>query len=420
MKVKKPILQVLGAGRLQKKTIKQAEESGVEVVAVDFDKKAPGKVFATYKSHVSTIDYKANLKIAREYNIDGILTTGTDQPVVVVAKIANRLRLPSFISVNTALLATNKDKMKIAFQKYGILSAKYRVVKNLNDAEKFKSLKFPVVIKAVDSQGQKGVFFIENFDMLRRKLKLSFKFSKVGRVIVEDYIEGPEVTANVWVHNGKPHLLMLTDRITYNNSPNIGLCLAHIFPSRHSKKYTDQIKEIIKKLTLSFKINNGPIYIQMLISKQGPLVAEVACRVGGGHEEDLIPIVTGFDIRRHLINFTIRRAVNFDGSSIVRNGSGHYAVFFVGAKKDIALDFRPMDEQIKSTNFLDGEFYIRPYSKVNDLHIATDRIGFFLVKGKNRKELLNNAMDIYSQLKISGKKHKNIIENIFKLPLKGM
>lgn len=420
MKRGKPILQVLGAGRLQKKTIKQAEDAGVEVVAVDSDQRTQGKSFATYKSHVSTLDYKANLKIAREYNIDGILTTGTDQPVIVAAKIANRLHLPSFISVNTALLVTNKEKMKEAFKRNNIPSPQFRVIKNPHSVKRLKYLKFPVVIKPIDSQGQKGVFFIENFEMLHRKLKLSFNFSKVKKVIIEDYVEGPEVTANVWVHKGKPYLLLLTDRITYNNFPHIGLCMAHIFPSKHARKYTGQIENIIKKLTEGFKINNGPVYIQMIISKEGPLFGEVACRVGGGHEEDLIPIVTGFDIRGYLIDFTIRGVMDFNEKSFVRNNPGHYAVFFVGAKKDTALDFRLMEEQIESNNFLCGEFYIRNGIKVNDLHVATDRIGFFIVKGRNRKDLLNNGMNIYSQLKIPGKKHRNIIENIFNLDLNGI
>jgi biotin carboxylase len=416
----KSVLQILGAGRLQKKTIKQAEESGIEVVAVDFDKQAEGKGFATYKSDISTLDYRANLSLAKKYNVDGILTTGTDQPVLIAAKVADRLHLPSFISVNTALLVTNKEKMKAAFRSFGIPSSGYRVIKSLEEAESLRTVSFPLVIKPVDSQGQRGVFLVDNFMMLKRKIETSFEHSKSRRVIVENYIEGPEITANVWVDKGRPHVLMVTDRIVYNNLPNIGLCLAHIFPSRHAGRHKERIERIIKKLVMGFEIYNGPVYIQMIISEEGPFIGEVACRVGGGHEEDLIPVVTGFDIRRHLIDYAIGRPQNLREEEIVFNRRGCYAVFFVGAKKDTVADFMPMEQQVNSKNFLGGDFYVRRGMKTNPPRTATDRIGYFLVKGKDRKSLLANAANIYSRLTILGKRNLNIIEDIFQLPLKGM
>ncbi|MBI4697786.1 MAG: ATP-grasp domain-containing protein [Nitrospirae bacterium] len=420
MKKNKPVLLVLGAGRLQKKTIREAEESGIRVVAVDSNKKAPGRCFATFKPLISAIDYEANLRIARKYDIDGVLTTGTDQPVAIVSRIAHKLRIPAFISVNTSILATNKEKMKEAFKKYKIPSSAYRIVKSLRETQKLRSLKFPVVIKPVDSQGQRGVFFIDNFELLINKIQLSLEYSTVRKVIIEDYIEGPEITASVWVHQGMPYLIMLTDRIIYNNLPHIGLCLAHIFPSRHAIGYTGKIKQVIARLVRSFKISNGPVYIQMIISKRGPLIGEIACRIGGGHEEDLIPLVTGFDIRRHLIGFSIGNALPVNKRDFNINDPFHKAVFFLGASKDIASEFIPMEEQVTSSDFMGGEFYIQHGSKVNNLQIGTDRIGYFMVKGRDRKALIANAKDIYAQLKIPGKKNKNLIENIFDLPLRNI
>ncbi len=423
---RKPILLVLGGGRLQKKIINQAEKNGIAVAVVDSNPTAPGMSLGSYNFKISSTDYEANLRLAKDLKINGILTIGTDQPVIVAAKISHNLNLPSFISPETALLATNKELMKLTLSSNNIPTARYFIIDSLKDKkiikEKLKSLRFPVVIKPTDSQGQRGVFLIDNEHFLFDYGTEALKSSKAGKLVVEEYMEGLEVTANAWVYKGEVYLLALTDRVTYFNPPSIGICLAHIFPSKYGKQSLDEIKKLLKQTVKAFYINEGPLYIQMLLSSKGPLIVELACRVGGGHEEDLIPIVAGVDVRQCLINFALGRPYEFNcydfNYDLVKE---HYGVFFIAAKgRDEVVNCIPLEKQVSSEALLWGEFYVVKGNMVNELTNATDRIGAFLVKGKNRDDLWNNARNIYNQLRVVGKRYANLIKDIFSMPLKGI
>lgn len=423
---RKPILLVLGGGRLQKKIINQAEKNGIAVAVVDKNPKAPGLSLGSYNFNISSNDYEGILQIAKKLNINGILTIGTDQPVLVAAKVSHELNLPSFISPETALLVTNKEMMKLTLSSNNIPTARYIIVDNLKDKEiikeEVKSLGFPFVIKPVDSQGQRGVFLVDNKYLLFDYGAEALKSSKAGKLVIEEYIEGYEVTANAWIYRGKVYLLALTDRVTYFNPPSIGICLAHIFPSKYGKQYLNNIKNLLQQIVNAFNIIEGPLYVQILLSKKGPLIIELACRIGGGHEEDLIPVVTGVDVRQCLIDFAYGKQYKFNHYDFNYNlVEKHYGIFFIAAKgRDYVVNCIPLEKQVSSKVLLWGEFYVTKGNIVNQLKNATDRIGAFLISGKDRNDLWRNARHIYNKLKIVGKRYANLIEDIFSMPLKGI
>ena len=421
-----PVLLVLGGGRLQKKIIRQAEENGISVAFVDADPEAPGMQFASYHYTISSTDYNGILELAKTLNIRGVLTLGTDQPVFTAARTAETLNLPSFINPETALLVTNKELMKSTLSKKNIPTSRYIVISRSEEREriieKMRQLTFPLVLKPVDSQGQRGVTLIHQGSEFFESMEAALNYSMTGKLIVEEFLEGNEVTANAWVCKGKVYILALTDRVTYFNPPSIGICLAHIFPSKYGKPYLGHIKEILQETVKAFYITEGPLYVQIVLSDYGPYVIELACRIGGGHEEDLIPAATGIDVRQLLINFAFGRQYiftkyEFDYALVKK----HFGVFFIAAKgADEILGCVPLEDQVTDNKLLWGEFYVRQGNKISGLTNATDRIGAYLISGDDRKSLWSSAQRIYAQLEIRGIRYENIIENIFSIPLKSM
>src|SRR6056297_2892545 len=105
-------LLILGGGSGQLSLIKKAKKLDYETVVSDYYPDAPGKKIADFSSSSSTFKIEANIKTAEEYNVDGILTAGTDQPVYTAAVVAEKLNLYQYISVETAKAVTNKEVMK--------------------------------------------------------------------------------------------------------------------------------------------------------------------------------------------------------------------------------------------------------------------------------------------------------------------
>ena len=100
-----PRLLVLGAGPAQLGLLEAARACGVWAAVVDRDPGAPGFRLADRRCILSTEDEPAIDRLVGALAIDGIVSPGTDWPVGVAARIAERAGLPHPISPATAVLA---------------------------------------------------------------------------------------------------------------------------------------------------------------------------------------------------------------------------------------------------------------------------------------------------------------------------
>ena len=105
-------LLVLGAGPAQLGLLEAAHERGLWIAVVDRDPAAPGFRFADRRCILSTEDEPAIERLITALAIDGIVSPGTDWPVGVAARVAERAGLPHPIEPATAVLATNKLRQR--------------------------------------------------------------------------------------------------------------------------------------------------------------------------------------------------------------------------------------------------------------------------------------------------------------------
>ncbi|NWO06637.1 MAG: ATP-grasp domain-containing protein, partial [Alteromonadaceae bacterium] len=241
-------LLILGGGSCQINSILKAKSKGVEVIVSDYYDDAVGKEYSDFGELVSTFDAKGNIEVAKKYDIDGIMTVGTDQPIYTVARVAEAVKIPSFLDVDTAKAVTNKKIMKKIFVENDIPTTKYRLLEENFCENDLQGLNFPVVMKPLDSQGQRGIYKIHSINGIRDNIRDTLSYSREDKIIVEEYYENDEITVSGWVKDGKTKIILVTDRVTYNDDVHIGVCIAHHFPSKHLKGYYHQIKEITEKL----------------------------------------------------------------------------------------------------------------------------------------------------------------------------
>ncbi|PKM86253.1 MAG: carboxylate--amine ligase, partial [Firmicutes bacterium HGW-Firmicutes-12] len=196
-------LLILGGGNAQLQAIKRAKEMGHSVIVSDYYPDAPGKKYADYKELESTFDVEKNIEIAKKYKVDGVMTLGTDQPVYTAASVAEVLGLPSFIDTQTALAVTNKRIMKQILMDNGIPVAPYRFIKEGFMDLELAGLNFPVVIKPLDSQGQRGIYKLNTIEDIRLHIKDTLSYSREDEIIVEEFYENKEITVSGWVDAGQ-------------------------------------------------------------------------------------------------------------------------------------------------------------------------------------------------------------------------
>lgn len=409
-------LLILGGGYCQLNAIKRAKEKGHEVIISDYLQENPGRQLCDTVEKVSTFDAESNIELGAKHNVDGVMTIGTDQPVYTAAVVSENLKLWTLISSDTAKAVTNKKIMKNIFKIHGIPTANFTFLEKDFKDEELQGIKFPVVIKPLDSQGQRGVYRLQNIEQIREKIEEVLGYSREKEILVEEYYEHEEITLSGWVHNGKTHILTVTDRITYNKYPVIGVCTSHNFPSKHMKNYFRDIKDITLKIVDAFKINNGPIYFQMLIGKEGVKVNEVACRIGGAYEDELIPLVTGVDILDMVIESSLGRGVdttaleNYDLS----NNKKHASVQLLFAKSGIIDSLGDMEQVKKLPGVVNGRYTVKAGQTLQRISNATARVGYVLIIGESLKQLEDNINNAYKHISILEKDKNNLIINFNK------
>ena len=394
---------VLGAGRHQKELIRRAEARGLRVVAADYYPDAPGKAFASYPVDVDALAIGQNIDLARRYGVCAVITTGTDMPLVTMAEVAAALHLPCYLTPESARRATDKRSMARAFAECGVRRAPWRETTSAAQAARAADdIGFPLVVKPVDSQGQRGTRRVDAAPALRAAVAEALDASRARAVLVERFLHGGEITASAWAKGGEVHLQMLTDRITYNPAPAIGICFQHVYPSMRAAGLQALVRETLRRIARCYGVNDSPLYVQMIVADGGVHVVEAACRVGGGHESSLMPIATGVDVLEPLIDLALEgRSPAIPDVHDETGAAGHALVNFLLARPGRVATLEGFPRLLEQRRIVEGEYYIGPGHLCRPIVDGQGRVGYFVARAATRSALLERAAAAYADLKLA-------------------
>lgn len=394
-------LLVLGGGRHQVPLIRRAEEREIEVVLVDYLTDAPGRAYASHVELADATDPGAATEIARAYRVDGVTTTGTDIPIRAMAAVSADLDLPGYVDGTGARLATDKQAMYEALTALGVPMAVRTVIDW--DSESPVPARLPVVVKPADSQGQRGVSAVRDRDALASAVAAARSASRAGQVLVEEFLEGPEFTANAWIEDGRISLLMVNDRITFNPHPYLGIAFQHRYPSHAAMGDLDLVSEITSLTARAYGVTTGPLYIQMIETVRGPVVVEAAARIGGGHESRLIDHLTGWNSDDALIDLALGQR---PGTPAPLPGEANVLVnFILGSEGVVAKlhDFRLAD------GIFEADWYVKEGDPLKDVTDGQGRVGYFLAEDSSPDALMETSSDYYRNLRLESDGGTNLV-----------
>jgi len=403
-------VMVLGAGSCQLNLIKRLINMNFEVIVSGYNENAPGKMIAHHSVLADTFSYAETLEGAIKYNIDAIITTGTDQPVLTASKVANYLNLPGFLTDEVAYNVTNKKEMKKKFRDNDIPTVEYAIITK-ETQESAIDMNGALVMKPLDSQGQRGIFKLESKKEIKEYIAETLNYSRSEEVLIEKYYENQEITVSGWVSKGKVSIFTISDRVTFENELNIGVCKSHEYPSIHLKEKKKKIINLTRKICQVFEITDGPIYFQMLIGEEGIMVNEIACRLGGAYEDMTIPLLTGIDplellIKGHLNkNYICNTLTNYKYSSPKVYVSTQLFFCESGSVEKIT----PVDEMLKNDFIVVIGYNYKPGDFIKKRVNASQRGGYMIIKGKTEKALARNIESAFNQLSFEDSYGKNLV-----------
>lgn len=378
-----PRLLILGGGTCQMHAFARAAERGNETVLFDYLPDPPAAALAGSHRRISTFDRLACLEEAARLNLDGAMTVGTDQPVFTCAWIAAKLGLPRLLSPATALAVTNKALMKRVLTKNAIPTARWFLAGKHDLAT--LPLAGEVVIKPVDSQGQKGVIRAESVARAAAFFDESIAFSRRGKLLCEAFYPSEEVTVSAWVAGGHTHMLGVTDRVTFRDERHIGVCAAHRYPSLAASGHEAAIADLTRRTATAFGIADGPLYIQFLIGEEGVILNELSSRIGGAFEDVFIPWLTGFDILGAVMDTALGGPVAVPEP--FTPGAKQVRVLMPFARPGRLAAMTPPDAVRRMEGVLDARFNFQPGDTLPPFENAGARLGVIVLAAENETRM---------------------------------
>lgn len=371
---------IIGASILQLPAIKKAKEMGLNTAVVDYNPNAIGIKDADHYYNASTMDENAVVTAARDFKPDGIMTLATDMPMRGVAKASEALGLKS-ISYDSALKATDKYLMIKAFKDYGVASPWYYLINNKEDLLALRNrLSYPCIMKPTDNAGSHGVVKADSFESILLNYDYSLSNSRKGGVIIEEFLEGEEVSVEVMVVNGVVNILQITDKIT-TGAPHF-VEMGHTQPSRKSPNILRQIKDLSQKAVKSLNINNGPCHVEMMVTNRGPVMVELGARMGGDNiTTHLVPLSTGIDMTAATIHVALGETP--DITPKINKGS---AIRYICAEEGIIKNISGLDEAKHIPGVVEITLTKQLGDKSTPITCSNDRIGFVISQGKDAND----------------------------------
>lgn len=297
---------VLGAGLYQVPLIKTAQKQGIYTIAVSPDGDYPGLKVADKTYLYDVRDEESILRAAKEENIDGIVTDQTDIAVRTVAYVANNMGLPG-IDYECAKRFTDKYLMRERCEELGLPTIKHRIVSSEAEACAFlDETGTDAIIKPVDNQGSRGIYKIGSRDDLAAYFDKAMAFSKSGRVIIEQFINGKEFEVDDIVFNGELKTLMYCD-IDLFDIPNVFASKTRIYPSVEPDEVVNRLLDIDRRTIQGLGLTQGLTHSEYKMAQDGTVyLLEAACRGGGAYvSSHITPLQTGLQTADLLIDMAM-------------------------------------------------------------------------------------------------------------------
>lgn len=399
-------LLVLGAGSDQRFMIETAQAMGLHVVAVDMNVEAPGARIADTFAPISTRDVPALLRFADELSesgrpLAGVTTLGSDIPDVV-AELAAHLGTPG-PSRESARLATDKVLMKERFAERGIPIPWFARVDSFEDLEAVVAERgFPFVLKPVDRSGSRGVFLVEAGADLADLFARSFEYSLVGQCLVEEYLEGPQISTETVMIDGRGRTPGFADRnyelfeqFRPQFMENGGWVPSKVSPSeRHA------VEDLVVRASLALGITDGITKGDVVMTPDGPKMIELAARLSGGDFcESLVPLGTGVNYVKTAIQIAIGEMPDLMALEPTRDRCVANRYFFAEPGRLDAV--RGVDEIRAQEWIAKFELWYAPGDEIPPTTSHAERFGVFVVEGDDRAQVQARVDWVYRTLQLS-------------------
>lgn len=369
-------IAIIGASYLQQPLVQRAKEMGLYTICFAWADGAVCKDVADKFYPISVIEKEQILDVCRMERIVGVCTIASDVAAPTVAYIAEQMGLVGN-SYECALRANNKYLMRQALSVAGVPCPYYYCVERGESGETdINGMEFPVIVKPCDRSGSLGVVKVEKGEDLLTAIKVAQDYSFKHQAMVEQFIEGCEVSVEFISYQGKHYPLQITDKVT-TEAPHF-VELEHHQPADLTAAQYDEIYDLTKRALTALGITNGASHSEYRITEEGNIyVMEIGARMGGDFiGSDLVQLSTGYDFLRGVIEVAL--GMFTEPQIVEHNYSGVYFLSETTARLKPIIEQHVLPEIVKA-EITDTELH--------SLICSGDRSGYLIYKSDKKIDL---------------------------------
>lgn len=284
-------IAVLGANLPLVNFYRRARFLDYEIHSFAWEEGAVCKVYSDYFYPISFTETDKIVTICKQQGIEMVTSFSLESALPYVHEIAQLLGWP-IPSEKSRALSANKLTMRKEFAEHGV-SIPFFI--DTNDENCLVS-EFPVIVKPIDSGGSRGVTKVDCLQDLSIAIRRAKSFSLNQRVLIEQYIDGPEYSVEAISYQGTHHIVAITEKVT-TGAPNF-VELAHFQPALLDAESCKKVHALVKQALDILLFSDGPSHSEVRFDQFGNcFIIEIGTRLGGDFiTSDLVRLSTGYDI----------------------------------------------------------------------------------------------------------------------------
>ncbi len=314
----------------------------------------------------------------------------TEYGLIPAAYVNEMLNLPGN-PLKTVKLLKNKQDMRFFLNEKGISPVQFEVGTQLDDIKRFiDECNGNIIVKPIDGSGSLGIFKIENICDAELKWE---QIKKVGAIpfIMEEYLDGPEISVEAFSFSGKHNIIAITDKLIQENFVEIGHCV----PSNINPELKVEVEKLVKEFLSTIGLNNGPSHTEIKLTSKGPKIVESHNRIGGDSINELVLIANEIDMLTLTFQWAFGLSEPITYPIIPKRGS---AIRFITPSAGIVKEINGVEEVSASPYIEEFKFDIKIGDEIQPLHHSLDRKGYIIARGEDSKEALANCNSLLSKI----------------------
>lgn len=386
---------VLAGGYPQIALIKELKSRGITVALADYYEEPVAMPYADKFYRVSTLAVDAIEEVARNEQVDFLITACTDQALLTVALVSERLGLPCYINYKTALNVTNKEYMKKVFVEHGVPTAKHIILREY-DAKALECMDYPLIVKPVDCNSSKGVRKVQNEVELKEALADAVQFSRTDTAIIEEYIEGPELSVDAYIENGIAHVLSVSNSDKIADEEKFVIFRGN-YPAEGLESVREQIEKTVQQIADSFNLKDTPMLVQMICREDKVYVLEFSARTGGGVKYLMAKKASGFDVIKAVVDLTLGMKPHVGE---IREENRFISNEFIYCKPGV-FDHLEGFEELKKAGFV-SDYYLFKWknAEMSRIVCSGDRIGGFTIQADTKAAMIEKHRKVADAIRV--------------------